>query len=487
MNVNTRDLGFIKFNGEEMNWVEFNGNIVYETWKELIASGVPPLSIYSSGNDLLNYKMYGNSKQDGTPTPENPIEVESVGVKTINLYDSETYPLTNNRYISYANGNYVSSSTNKHKATDKYIPIKPNTTYSINYASDGESPGIAWYDKNYVYLGGVKDNVNFTTSESAKYLRFTVGMDVDVNTIQLNEGATILPFEPFGYRIPVKVSNNLYNKRLYPLINNRYITHTNGVIAGSSSNKYKATDKAIPIKPNTTYSINYTVGGNEPGIAFYDENNNYVGGVKNGIGFTTPSNAKYLRFTVPMDADDDTVQLNEGSTILELETITTNIYLREALLKYGDYVDYIDFENKKVVRNITKTPLSDFTWTIHASYSYIYSTYDNRLKGGINPLCDILDSTTYQPNVSIRNMTKDYCIKMNVSSPAAYISDSIHTTNEEFREFIKNSDSYIVYIMPSPTEETIELPNIKTLKGTITIETDTNIQPSNMEIVYKGK
>ena len=41
--------------------------------------------------------------------------------------------------------------------------------------------------------------------------------------------------------------------------------------------------------------------------------------------------------------------------------------------------------------------------------------------------------------------------------------------------------------LTTPKEETIELPNIPTIKGTNIIEVDTNIQPSNVEVVYKGK
>lgn len=34
---------------------------------------------YSSGDNLLDYRIYGYSEQDGTPTPTNPVEVESCG------------------------------------------------------------------------------------------------------------------------------------------------------------------------------------------------------------------------------------------------------------------------------------------------------------------------------------------------------------------------------------------------------------------------
>ena len=44
-------------------------------------SGVPPLTLPDcvDGDSLINYTISGNSIQNGTPTPENPIEVKCVG------------------------------------------------------------------------------------------------------------------------------------------------------------------------------------------------------------------------------------------------------------------------------------------------------------------------------------------------------------------------------------------------------------------------
>ena len=39
---------------------------VYESWKNLIASGVPPLTLTNcKGVDLVDYKIYGESVQQG--------------------------------------------------------------------------------------------------------------------------------------------------------------------------------------------------------------------------------------------------------------------------------------------------------------------------------------------------------------------------------------------------------------------------------------
>ncbi len=376
MNVNTRDLGFIKFNGEEMNWFKFNGVTVYESWRELIASGVPPLSIYSSGRDLLNYKMYGNSRQDGVPTPEAPIEVESVGIKTPNLYDKEKYPLDIGFWVNPDNGS-VSTSTN-YNATKLEMPIEPNTTYTINHISANDASSVVFYDADKKYISGTRNGVGFTTPSNCKYIRFSVGINVDPNTVQMNYGTEILGFEPFGYRIPVRASNGK-------------------------------------------------------------------------------------------------------------EEVITNIYLHEPLRKINEHIDYIDFEKGIVYRAIQKFYIKDFVWSKHATYPYIYSVYSSLLGGstGVNPISNILDSTSYLPPKSIKDMTKDYCIKMHNTSMSLYISDSVHTTAEEMVNYLGNG--YFIIIAQTPTEETIELPNIKTLKGNITIDIDDSIQPSNMEIVYMGK
>ena len=49
--------------------------VVYEAFKNLLASGVLPLTLTKcKGVDLVDYKLYGDSVQEGTPTPEAPVE-----------------------------------------------------------------------------------------------------------------------------------------------------------------------------------------------------------------------------------------------------------------------------------------------------------------------------------------------------------------------------------------------------------------------------
>lgn len=381
MKVNTRDLGFINYNNQEMNWVKINNVVVYETWQILTKSGMPPLSLKSKGSNLINYKMYGNSLQDGIPTPSNPIEIVSVGTQTKNLYNHKEFPLTKGTYIVYKTGFAIEvTSTSNYSATLDFVPIEPNTTYTLNYTSGGNNPGIAFYREanEKSYISGVKSGVGFTTPDEARFMRFSVNKAVDETTVQLEEGGEITSFEPYGYEIPVKVSNNT-------------------------------------------------------------------------------------------------------------EEIITNILLDEPLRKIGDYADYIDFGNQKVVRNIEKEACEGLTWTQHQTYKNIYSVNSARFKKGtgLNAISESFDSTKYLPAVSIRDMTVDYCIKTHATSSAIYISDSVHTTLDDFEEFVKGK--FIYYILNTQAEETIELPSIGMVKGSVVLETDTRLQPSNMEVTYEGK
>ena len=47
--------------------------------KTAYADGVPCVLESSKGKNIRNYEVYGNSVQDGTPTPEIPVEIQSVG------------------------------------------------------------------------------------------------------------------------------------------------------------------------------------------------------------------------------------------------------------------------------------------------------------------------------------------------------------------------------------------------------------------------
>lgn len=367
---------------------------VFEAFKKLSVSGIAPLTLENSvGKDLEDYKIYGKSVQDGTPTPETPIEIESVGE----------------------------------------------------------------YDE--------------TTGK---------------------------------YKIPVKVSGkNLFNKDNYSSANNLYIS--NGII----SNTYGCSVWYIPCLPNTTYTVS---GVNSEGrfqiSAFtdipktsgqkadsYSATRNETGFTKNPVSLTitTGATSKYLaiwnwwdgRGSYTINEVLDSMQIEYGSIATEkinyIEPTITNIYLNEPLRKVGIFADYIDYKNKKVVRNIGQhiyDGSEDEVWGIGTAFNGFY-IIDTTFHDGALPMCNIAQG-------ELINQTSILSVRKNYSHIRMQGFINVANNVNSFIELLKKNPAIIICKLATPTEETIELPSIATSKGTNIIDIETNVKPSNLEIEYFG-
>ena len=172
----------------------------YTVSKTIEYTGVLPIMIKADGNALLDYRIYGNTIQNGIPTPENPIIPSGCGEKTENLFDVSAYSVgTTNTFIT------------------KKITLEPNTTYTMSsncplynngalivIGNVGESFTTATTAKNGVYQNHPKTRTTDANGELLIGLR-TNGSDytpTDYDTM-LNAGSTPLPYKPYGYKLPI--------------------------------------------------------------------------------------------------------------------------------------------------------------------------------------------------------------------------------------------------------------------------------------------
>jgi hypothetical protein len=81
----------------------------------------------------------------------------------------------------------------------------------------------------------------------------------------------------------------------------------------------------IMVNPNTSYIISGVTDNTNRTLSFYDSSNAHVSGIapSRNIMFTTPSNVRYVRLTVPK-ADIDKIQLEEGSVATAYEPYLEN-------------------------------------------------------------------------------------------------------------------------------------------------------------------
>jgi hypothetical protein len=182
-----------------------------------------PAVIYPNDTSIT-VGLKGNEEHIGTPSPSNPVDVNGTGERTENLLDYST--VTIGKYID-ASGQEATSSSSGENALNHsdYIPIVVGTTYTfkcskaVNYT--GASNAFCWFDSSKQLIsrdlfdveGGSKTILGTATAPTgAAYLIMNYrGLHGD--TGMLNTGSTALPYEPFGYKIPISMggtTNNVY-------------------------------------------------------------------------------------------------------------------------------------------------------------------------------------------------------------------------------------------------------------------------------------
>lgn len=459
--------------------------------------------------DLVNDKFCHNAgtgtfnKGNNTPTPDNPIEIQSIGEKTKNIWDEQW--LTGNIQV----GNSVNSSTAYRSAN--YISVKPNTTYTFNTTTYGNI-FVFEYDENKAYLNkvtGITANSHkFTTNSGTGYIRFANrNMPTYQGDVIINEGNVDIDYEPYGYKMPIKVSGkNLFNYKNY--IKNGFSKEIENGIQFEITNSRIDIDIDFTFKANTTYVLS----------AECTENAN-LGGKFNAdfTGFIWCNkeqkqliikNSRNTDVTMPIICVDTNgtkgstikfAMLEQGTQISNyepyIEPITTNIYIKEPLRKIGDNADYIDFEKGKVIKKIfciTKTAeelkaIGEHSlrgqrfWETGYPAANIELSPENRAKSTIGSY-----GFAYGYNGKLHWYVGDNASASN--NAFVIVSPDENTTiGEYFTSMNLQTDIDFMYVMKTPLPEPITLPNIPTFKGTTIIEVDTTIQPSNMEAEYYGK
>lgn len=150
----------------------------------------------SDNGKIMDMMIYGKSSQDGTPSPENPVEIKRVVNPTIkicgkNLFDSKKFPIILNRGIDTNTGNIYQSMSGKYCATEKYIPFP----YSGKKISFNASMSLCAYDQDYKFISSVNKN-NGRVPSGTMYVRFDIKTeDKDKVQIELSENTTT--YEPY--------------------------------------------------------------------------------------------------------------------------------------------------------------------------------------------------------------------------------------------------------------------------------------------------
>lgn len=308
-------------------------------------------SVYQRAMDV-SQKICASLKN--TPTPETPIEIESVGEKTKNLLNKDT---SENGFINSSGERRITTSYGL-TVTDK-IYVKPNTTYVYSGMGDVQATTVTrtgyQYDENNNPIKAINPSsgsrVLFTTEPNCHYVYMQY-----VKTEEkpmLEEGNIASEYEPYGYKLPVKLSG----KNLLPQATTKNYTHNgityevqidgsivcNGTATGTS--KFNIANITLQDYVGCVLSGGYEAGGSST----YWLGLNLVGvGDLGGGRKITQEHADMhstdyvcIRIASGYTVNDLVIkpQLETGDTATAyepyFEPITTNIYLNEPLRKLG--------------------------------------------------------------------------------------------------------------------------------------------------------
>lgn len=468
-----------------------------------------------SENDFV-YEPYTGGQP--SPNPDYPQEIISCGDKTKNLCGE----LEQGGYDVNTGEKYTNTTLYRNKEP---IKVLPNTNYIFSINGVGQAVNVLEYKADGTYIGRigsgtVSSNSYFTTSSETGYINIFRGASAGIEKWQIEQNDTISSYEPYGYKIPVNVrSENLFD------INNNFernnlqdagittVFNTDGTITvnGVKNNNYKYVYYRVTLPAGIYYFCGCPIGGSKNGYSSVVQITSDISsqifdtGEGNTFILTEPTTIQFFPIRVgtsdvvfnnevfkpmiakiPVSYDDYQTYYNE----------TTNIYLDEPLRKIDKYSDYIDFINGKVVRNIgnkvldgSETYYGGGAGTGSPDYTYVYTKVFDSL--AISGVCPIFSShfATIKGNmargtvVSIDTMCIDKSASTDRTRFLILTSRLSASTTSAFKTWLSNNPVTVDYILATPTEEDIELPNINLIEGKNIITIGTELE-STIEVEY---
>jgi len=169
------------------------------------------------------------------------------------------------------------------------------------------------------------------------------------------------------------------------------------------------------------------------------------------------------------------------------ESTIKDIYLDEPLRKIGEYSDYIDFKNQKVVRNIKEHELNGTeTWNIYSQF--YWSAFPERLVSSPNTK---LISNYFIYKYTGGGSSDEGTFTIGANTNICFQYDTVKMGIASFKEILKdrynaNTPISVTYILETPKEEKLIIPEFSTFEDYTKIEVLTEIVPSKMEMEYEG-
>ncbi len=511
---------------------KFEGNVkiidIKSTNKKLVTSEGENNATVSSPELLTNFKVYGNSLQE-TRSGKNLINIPDFNVSYTNTY----YINTATNFKLEAGKTYTLSFDYNIKSATSTVAV------AVGYGTTTYSKDIQ-AKKDYDTQTTGRQSVTFTTpsaytTDDYLFVRFArvstpSTVNVDLSNIQLEEGTTATDYEAYGvspsptypseissvgdlvtdtndsnygkYKLTVKTTGkNVFNKA-----DNIDFIWSGGQVSTTVYGKQSIYAEA---KPNTKYTISRkNLTGEKFVIACLDsfpieglkksENTTVtVADDKSDVTILTGNKTSYIFAWIyngentshdyTFEEELNSIQIEEGENVTDYEQYeetTTDIYLDEPLRKVGNYIDYIDLVNKKVVRYTTKKVFNGTeTWNSFNSTKVFFTT-DSSLKYENDIYC-LSDKYLCQVSAGGQSYKSGNAWVQSTSKyPRIYFADENYSSVTTFKNNLTTNNITGIYVLNETKTEDLNISNIELTEKSKNIFIETNTKPSNMEIGY---
>ena len=421
-------VGFVKDNaGIDTEYIyDKDGDIVFEKGFTRETSGTVPLTINGIEKDLKDWSITGNTPQ----------EVKAVGDRTGNLYLWNGNLLGSSGLTVSENESVISSVVDVRGINTVYFTgdetLLNSSTYRISKSDTPIEVGstVKTFDSSFV--GGVYDvsDCNYLLVTASVYGKPQENREIIKNTFMLNEGSTALPYEPYGYKIPVVTrGKNL----LEPI----------GFSAQGIAN---INDYRIKTNNNGT-SLSTVYGGS---VLVTQANHS---------GTSTSYMNGYFCIAV------DFSKFTTGKNYI----LSFDYEIKE---KHSELVNSIAY-----IGNATNFVTIDGDWGKDGRKSVTFT-----VKEGFNPYIEIrlCGNSIFVSNIQIEEGTTATPYEP-YHEP---ITTPIYMPTPLYSGEVMRSDGTIT--RSGGTTETFTAPQVPTLNGTTVIDVDTAVKPESMTIKYKA-
>lgn len=479
------------------------------SWQDIVLSDNGSLTLTNAKANGLNYlKLFGDCEQTGTPTPDNPIDIvcNNGAIKySANISNVNEQTALIGYYISSSG---VVTADQFNWIYQEYIPVQPNTTYTLSFNISAYYVTISEYttasDSGFVIRKagqtGNNTKLTITTGSTTNFVRFGTNIDRTEVTLDrvlgiewmLNKGSVAISYTPYveggiytdGTTETVEVSfcdNSIDGQGTFVSPSASTTTRIYKVFGKLQAGHYKiktSSDFQFIFQYKDTPDQSYTQYGNIGTWTNEEEFDITDTSMYYGIAIRNASASGNIYPSTFYNADGK-ISLN----------LVNNNATAEMLLGVGNYQDEQSVINGHITKNVRVIVLDGTeAWSKRNDTGvnrYQANILTNKASGAIACLCSHFQNVTSFANLN------DNCFIADATTRIIFDEEDI-TTLSDWKVWLANQYAngtpvIVIYQLATPTTETVTGQHLHIQAGTNIVEiTQASIDNLGLEISYKG-